>query len=375
MSTKPDVLRILLVTARYFPYIGGIETHNYEVARRLAHVGAKVTVLTTDPSGQLPVAEESEGVSIRRLRAWPAKKDYYFAPGIYRVIKEGCWDIVHCQGVHTFVPPLGMLGALQAKIPYVVTFHTGTHSSRFRNAIRGVQWALLRPLLVQAEQFISVSKFEAEFFRKRLHLENDRFIIIPNGADLPPPTGPSPINIETTLIISIGRLECYKGHQRIIAALPKVREQCPSVRLLILGSGPYESELRLLTKKLGVDDCVDIRMIAASDRQGMASTLSQANLVMLMSEGESHPVAIMEALSLGRSVLVANTSGLRELAERGLVQAIPLESSVQDLASAMVNQLRHPLIPNTNGLPTWDSCATALLAVYESVAWRQPSAS
>ena len=39
-------LRLLMVTPRYFPYVGGVETHVYEVARRLADVGVEVTVLT-----------------------------------------------------------------------------------------------------------------------------------------------------------------------------------------------------------------------------------------------------------------------------------------------------------------------------------------
>src|SRR5438128_1723946 len=117
--------RVLLVTARYFPHIGGTETHVYEVAQRLARADVDVTVLATDPSATLPTDEIVNGVHIKRVRAWPAHHDYYFAPGIYRFITQGQWDIVHCQGYHTLVAPLAMLAALRARIPYIVTFHSG----------------------------------------------------------------------------------------------------------------------------------------------------------------------------------------------------------------------------------------------------------
>jgi glycosyltransferase involved in cell wall biosynthesis len=365
MYSNPSNLRILLVTARYFPFIGGIETHTYEVARRLAHKGAEITVLTSDPSGQLLPYEVHQGIQIRRVKAWPAHKDYYFAPGIGHVIGEKQWDIIHSQGCHTFVPPFAMLAAQQTGIPYVITFHTGGHSSRFRNSIRGLQWTVLQPLLIRAARWVGVSQYEADYFRNRLHLPRERLSVIPNGSDLPQIA--EPVNIEPGLIISAGRLEKFKGHQRVIAALPKVREQIPNAHLLILGSGPYEAALRQQSESLGVSDYVEIKAIPPGEREAMAATLAQAALVVLLSEAESHPVAVMEALLLGRPVLVADTSGLSELAQRQLVQAIPLESSVVETAAAIVQNLRQPFQRREVKIPTWDDCADQLLALYQSV--------
>ena len=44
----------------------------------------------------------------------------------------------------------------------------------------------------------------------------------------------------------------------------------------------------------------------------MAEELSQAALVVLLSEYETHPIAVLEAVALGRPALVAATSGLSE---------------------------------------------------------------
>jgi glycosyltransferase involved in cell wall biosynthesis/GT2 family glycosyltransferase len=366
--TAASPLRLLMVAARYLPQVGGTETHVYEVGRRLARAGVEVTVLTTQGDGGLPAEEWTEGVRVRRVRAWPRGRDYYLAPAVIREIAAGTWDVVHCQGSHTLVAPLAMLAAWWQKIPYVVTFHSGGHSSRVRNALRVLQWMLLRPLLARAERLIGVSTFEAEWFRTRLRLPRQRFVVIPNGGHLP--RVPAPAAQDTadgTLVVSVGRLERYKGHHRVIEALPHVLEQRPDVRLRIVGTGPYEAALRLRAQRLGVAERVEIGPIPAGDRLAMASVLSRAALVTLLSEYESQGIAAMEALTLRRPVLVADSSGLHELAARGLVRAIPLGSSAQEVATAMLGLLRQPPEPRDIELPGWDGCASSLLELYRAV--------
>jgi glycosyltransferase involved in cell wall biosynthesis len=351
------------------------------VGRRLARKGIGITILTTMPhfsasTSTVPKEEFIEGMRVLRVQAWPRQRDYYFAPEMFSLIKHGGWDLIHCQGCHTLVPPLAMLTARAAKIPYMLTFHTGGHSSPFRNSIRNVQWQLLRPLLAHASMLIGVSRFEADYFRSLLRLPEKQFIVVSNGSTLPDLPQPVLRNTDQTLIISVGRLERYKGHQHLITAFPKIREWRPDARLLILGTGPYESELRELTYKIGVSEYVDIHAIAASDRESMARTLSQATLVALLSEYEAHPVAVMEALALRRPVLVANTSGLRELAEQGFARAVSLESFPGEIAQAVRQQIEEPIVPPSDlTLPTWDDCANQLQTIYDVLLRRQPCVS
>ncbi len=362
---REKALRILMVTPRYFPYQGGVESHVHEVARRLARQDLDVTVLTTDPGGQLPLNEVREGVKIRRVKAWPAERDYYFAPEIRSVITNGTWDVIHVQSYHTLVAPLAMWTAWRAHIPYVVTFHGGGHSSQLRQSLRGTQWAMLRPLLARAARLVTIAQFEQEFWGRRLRLPADRFVFIPNGADLPTPES---IALETAhphpRIASIGRLEHYKGHHRLLAALPIILAQRPDARLWIAGVGPYEADLRQLAQRLQVEDHVEIRAVPAAERSKMAAELMQTDLVVLLSEYETHPVAVLEALALQRPALVSATSGLQELADRGWARSIPLDSTPQQVAAAVLDQLDHPLIPPQLALPTWDECADQLRELY-----------
>src|SRR5262249_39706137 len=155
-----------------------------------------------------------------------------------------------------------------------------------------------------------------------LHVPRTRFRVVPNGAKLPEidPTSVPERDPNHPLILSVGRLERYKRHQAVIRAFPKVLAQKPHAHLRIVGTAGYESDLRTLVKLLNLESCVEIAGIPPSDRQGMARLLLSASLITLLSEYEAHPLAVVEALALGRPVLVTDTSGLGELAQQGLVR-------------------------------------------------------
>jgi glycosyltransferase involved in cell wall biosynthesis len=181
-----------------------------------------------------------------------------------------------------------------------------------------------------------------------------------------------PVPVQVTpdrdpLIVSVGRLERYKGHHRVLAAMPHVLDILPGAKLRIAGQGPYEAVLRRQVAKTNLGNHVEIGSIASEDRVGMATLLARASLVVLMTEYEAHPIAMMEALALKRPTLVAYTSGLMEYADRGYVRAIPVDSDPRVLADAIIKELEDPLAPPPIEVPTWDDCAKALLQLYRQI--------
>ena len=359
-------LRVLQVCARYLPDLGGIETHVDEVSRRLAgRDDLDVTVLATDRRPSFPRRETAGGITVLRVPAWPRGRDYYLAPGVFRAVRDGDWDLVHCQGVHTPVPALAMLAARSAGLPYLVTFHTGGHSQAYRNAMRSLQWRAMGPLLRGAAELVAVSRFEARVFVEKARVAPERITVIRNGGGLPAPApGTVPV---PGLIVSCGRLERYKGHHRVIEALAVVRRRMPDASLDILGAGPCAGELRELADSLGLGSAVRIRHIPPEDRTGMATALARASVVAAFSDYEAHPVAVMEALTAGRPVVGYDIAGIGDLVEDGLVRGIAPDTSAEDAAEVLVEQMRRAggAVP---GLPTWDTCSDDLVRVYHRVA-------
>ena len=364
--------RVLVVSPRFLPDLGGVETHIFETARRMSkREDLELTVLTTDRSGDLPAREVFDGFTVLRCRSYPRRRDYYFAPRLKDLILEGNYDLIHCQGIHTAVPILAMLTARKAGIPYVVTFHTGGHSSSLRHRLRSNHWRVLGPLLRDAAVLVAVSRFEQKLFEKACRLDTSRFKIVRNGGDLPTARAEStPI---PGRIVSSGRLERYKGHHRVIEALPIVQRSIPNASLHILGSGPYETKLRILIRTLRLEDSVTIECIPPDDRSGMAEALGSAAVLTAFSEYEAHPVAVMEALMLGIPVVGSATTGIGDLVEDGLITGVPVNAPSAAIAQTLITVLNNHCVTGSASLPTWDNAAEALVHIYRDVVHAAPT--
>lgn len=360
-----------MVTPHYLPHVGGVEQHVHEVATRIAASGrASVEVITTGAELGLAPTGTDGPVALTRLRALPKGRDWLLAPELPRRLRAEPWDVIHLQSYHTLIAPLTMATAARLGVPYVVTFHGGGSSSPVRHGARDLQRRLLGPLLRRAAALVAVAQFEVTEYGGRLGIPAERFALIPNGVDLPDP-GPRDPAADAPpgpLIASVGRLERYKGHHRVIEALPHVLRERPGARVWIAGSGPYEAELRALAARLGVEDRVEIGAVPPDRRAEMARRLRASDLVVLLSDFETHPIAALEALSLQRPLLVATGSGLGELADRGLARSVDPAAAPDVIARAMLRELDDPLSPAALDLPTWDDCAAELLALYTRIA-------
>lgn len=361
---RADPIRVAMASAQAFPLLGGVESHIDEVAARLVERGLSVELFSTDRSGSLPSTGTRNGARINRFRSWPRSRDYFASPGLFAGLLRADFDLVHVQGIHTLVPPTAMLAAVLRRKPFVVTFHTGGHSGSLRNRLRDKQFAALAPLIRRAAGWIAVSEYEAAIFADVIGVPVERISLIRNGG-----VGltPADVPVEPDLIVSPGRLERYKGHHRAIEALPHIVQRAPNARLKILGSGPYEPDLRRLAERLGVADRVTIEFVPPERRSAMAEELGRAAVVSLLSDYESHPVAITEALSLGRPVVALDNSGVSELIRAGLVHGVPSDATESQIALALLEQLRSTQPAARPQLPTWDECVTEIVAVYRSV--------
>jgi glycosyltransferase involved in cell wall biosynthesis len=260
-----------------------------------------------------------------------------------------------------------MAAAVRRGLPFVVTFHGIGSSTSLRGSLRPVQVAALRPLLARASGLVALTDVERDRFTRLARLPAQRFVVISNGGDrLLGADDEAPLDGSSRAIVSIGRLERFKGHHRLVAALPRVLARCPDVRLLIVGRGPEERALRSFAASLGVAERVEITSVAFTDRRRMAALLMGARVVALLSEGEGQPLAVLEAAALGRPLLVTYAPGLRQLVDEGIAAGVSLRASSDQVAAALIRQLEQPLLPRTGGVPAWDACVDGLMGAYAS---------
>lgn len=373
MSGEEDAsgLRVAIVSARALPLMGGVETHVHEVAKRLSAAGADVSVLTTDTTAELPDKETSSGYTVRRWPAYPSSRDYYFSPGLLRHLKQSRhdYDLVHVQGVHTLIAPTALTAARRAGLPSLLTFHTGGHSSGVRESLRGVQWKLISRQLRGASGLIAVCEYERRKFSEVVGIPEADIRVIRNGCDPLPVDTTAEVAEGDPLVVSVGRLERYKGHHRVLRAMPHLLSRRPGARLVLVGGGPYEESLRAMASELGVSDRVMIRSFGPDERGQLGKLMSDADVMCLLSEYEAHPIAVMEAVGAGTKALVADTSGLTELVHAGLVSSIGINTPPEGVAETIeaISDFAPVVKPD---IPSWDDCANSLLRVYREVVAR-----
>lgn len=149
----------------------------------------------------------------------------------------------------------------------------------------------------------------SEFYKRKLeeaHFTNNRIITLRN---------PLPINTDYKwndtnegYILYFGRLSKEKGVKTLIDAVKNL-----GYRLLILGTGPMETELREYAK-----DYENIEFKGFQTGKALVDYIENSKCVVLPSEWyENGPYSAMEAMAAGKPLVVSDMGGLPELVEEG----------------------------------------------------------
>lgn len=111
----------------------------------------------------------------------------------------------------------------------------------------------------------------------------------------------------------VGRMSAEKGLHTLLAAIAS--SELP-LRLLLVGDGPIEGELRRRAAELGLESRV--RFLGRKDRAEIPSLIAASDGTVLPSEWyENAPLSLLESLALGRPVIASRIGGIPELLTEG----------------------------------------------------------
>ena len=122
------------------------------------------------------------------------------------------------------------------------------------------------------------------------------------------------VNKQYDTIVTMGRLVPWKGFAAMIEIMPELLRQNPKFRLLILGTGPEESNLRNLIHKNRMEAYIKIRLVSPKERDVI---FSQAKLFVLNTDYEGFSHALLEVMVAGVPIITTNIGGNPELIEDG----------------------------------------------------------
>jgi len=231
-------MKILFLTRRFWPEIGGVEKHTLEVAKRLVKAGHKVAVISETPFSKQ--TQQNLRPKIQALKAYriPADKDNWFKKfRIWRWLWENRVlihqaEIVHAHDVGFWYWPFRILFP---KKPFFITFHgwEGKFPLPFKNK-------LIRKV---SEKLAWGNICVGDYLKKWYGTRPDYVIYGGVSNSFPTPHLPK----SKSLIVFVGRLEKDTGLPIYLKAVAQLALNNLTQKIIFLGDGP----LRRKAEKYG----------------------------------------------------------------------------------------------------------------------------
>lgn len=382
-SPKP---RLLVLTSTFPRWVNDVEPpFVFELSRRLTDT-FDITVLTPRAPGsreqetleglhvirfpyfirsQENLASHGGGI-LNRLRANPL--NYRLVPpfligqlwALVRLLRHDDWDLIHAH----WLIPQGLVALLARRlarrpVPLVCTSHGGDLF-----ALRGRPFRALKRAVLSASRRISVVSRAMRDEVLTLGIDPDKVAVIPMGVDLSERFTPDPrIPREQNQLLFVGRLVEKKGVGFLLRAIPRILLAYPDTRLIIVGGGPLETELRALAESLSISDHVDFKgMVSQADLPAFYRRATLFVAPFLVADGgdqEGFGLVLVEAMGCGCPVICGDVPAVRDIVLDDNTGVVVNPRNPVELADAIVELLADPIRRDRYAVNAREHCAEA----------------
>jgi len=341
------MIRVLMVTARFYPVGGGAEKQAQKLARRLMEKGLDVKVVTGWWDRKTPRKEIVDGIlvfrnftfwgmfGIRGIRKF-GTYTYMVTLFLYLLKHRKEYDIIHVHSA-TFPAFVGVIAGKLLRKPTIVKVMTsgewGDIKRMQENRIVPGSRQML-PVVRNADCVISLNS-QATRELIEAGFRQDRIARIPNGVEI------EDIRIKTTYELNhkatltfIGRLHPKKGLDILLKAFSRAMQWKPDIswQLLILGDGSLKAELEATAQRLGIGE--KTRFCSYVD--DVFPYLARTDIFVLPSYSEGLSNALLEAMSCGLPCIATDIAGNADVITHGEDGLLVRCGEENDLAIAII---------------------------------------
>jgi PEP-CTERM/exosortase A-associated glycosyltransferase len=390
------------------PEVSGYSIRSHNLLRALRIEGFDVVAVSSSSRESTAVEDEIDGVRYVHLPFRVQSEVQTPAVLWRRVAVFGRWlsnEVRRRRAslIHAHTPFLNVLPALWAarrrRLPLVYEVRAFwedavldrdlrvEHDLRYRSSRALETWALHR---VDAVTTISQGQLDEIIDRG---VPRQRVHVVPNGVDSATfrPQEPDPELLTRHRLTGhfivgyIGYFLAYEGVEILVRGFARMLQDTPRVRLLLVGTGPYEASLRSEAESLGI--AANVVFTGAVPHAQIGRYYSICDVVVYPRPSRrttelTTPLKPLEAMAMARPVIASSVGGLREVVRDGdtgmLFPAGDTERLGQLLAQiAMDAALRARLGANARRFVcderSWEHSVQRYVELYDEL-WRSASA-
>ena len=332
-------MKIGLVTPYIYPLPGGVNAHVQQLYLNLVARGHDVRIISSTHGPQRP----SEGDIIRLGYGFSVPTNgsvgtltvsHRYGELVQEMLAEEQFDVLHFH--EPFVPFLSLQVLRHSTSVNVATFHAYSGwSPSYEFGKR-----MLQRFARRLHGRIAVSAAARHFIER--YFPGD-YKVIPNGVDLKRFVGVTPFarwRDGTPNILYVGRFESRKGLIYLLKAYRDLRHQGLEARLLVVGTGPQEREVRryIATRRL-----TGIELLGRVSEEDKNRAFATSDIYCSPATGqESFGIVLLEAMAAGTAIVCSDIHGYKGVVRRGEQALLVPPKDVDALGSALATLLADP---------------------------------
>jgi len=333
---------VVIFSCFFTPYVSGAERFVLEIAGRLAPY-YEITVVTSlfkRSHSKEEMFEGADGSSYRVVRvgigSWFLDRLLYviWAPLAARKLKpEILHAVMESYAGGALFNSRWIIGEEPLRI---LTLQSGEQDS-LRKRLK-VPWPLRSLIYKTPHVTTAISSYLKE---RAERYGSKRVVVIPNGVEVKyiQDVG-SQVKKVHHRIVCVARLSWEKGHKYLIEAFRIVSQKYSDSRLILVGEGSSEKELKELASAEGIFR--KVHFLGALPHSEVIKEMARAEVFVCSSLYEGLGIVFIEAQAAGTPVIGTDVGGIPDVIEDGVTGLLVPSKDSDRLADAIMKIFKEP---------------------------------
>ena len=260
----------------------------------------------------------------------------------FSIIKRDNIDLIHAH----WILPQGVVGVFLKKLfkkPLLVTIH-GSDLFPLKNRL----FKILQDFAMKNADYVTVNSIATrDELTKRFPKYSAKIRTIPMGVDTKIFRNRKVIRprkyANNKLLLFVGRLSEQKGLQYLIDSMQDISKYDARVKLLVIGTGPYEWVLREKVKSKGLEE--NVEFLGSLPTSDVANYYNLCDIFILPSISsktgtEALGLSLLEAMASGCAVIGTNVGGIPYTIKDGYNGILVMEKDHNEISRGIITLLK-----------------------------------